>query len=155
MSYGKKLRRAALLLLPIIVCLYSAWYISHSHSELVNWYLGINDHFYQSGVWASQFFTPGVKTKGEAWCYIAMALSIVFSVMAWKFPMSHLKPVKISRKSLAMYSSIAVAGLVLVKISSNAAYAPDEVFSALNFASLPWFQCMSYYALPNNHVFII
>ncbi len=146
-------RRILVLLVPLLTILFAIFYLKHTHAELVALYKGINSIFYKAETWQLDFFTVKVKLLGNNWCQAAIVVSLIWLFSAWKLPFDKLPAWRYDKKALFEYLMIIIGGAVLSMISNiHTSYAYDEVFSAVNFASLPPFQCMSYYILPNNHM---
>lgn len=144
-------RKVLILAVPVLTVWYAAFYISQPYSGLVAWYRNIGNTFYRAEFWTTDFFTETTRTKGNTWCIIGAILSLIWVPVAWKLPLQRQTNGFIHSKR--EYLLIALLGVTLSAISNlRTYYAFDEVFSALNFASLPQFQGLSYYALPNNHV---
>jgi len=146
-------RRFIIVLVPIIVAAFSIGYWSLNHQQLANWYRGLNPNFYKAAEWSKSFFTIEVKSQGNWWCLAALVASVCWACLVWKSQRLKISTLTFNRKSAISYATIALIGIILSIIASkHSAYATDEIFSALNFASIPLFQGFSYYALPNNHI---
>lgn len=149
----KFLLRFLICLLPLAVAVYSIWYWHSGYGQLLNWYKNLNPYFYQANNFSQLFFTPFVKSRANGYCLIALLASVLVAILLWKSPAPAFPRLKISKSSVLVYSGILISGIILSLIANkHSKYAADEVFSALNFASIPLFQRISYYALPNNHV---
>lgn len=144
-------RKVLILAVPVLAAWYAVFYFGHSYAELVAWYKNIGNTFYRVEFWTADFFKETTKTQGNTWCIVGAILGVVWALIAWKLPLiRRTGKLSYSRKE---YLLIALLGVVLSIVSNwRTYYAFDEVFSALNFASLPQFQGLSYYALPNNHI---
>jgi hypothetical protein len=148
------IRRCLVFAVPAVTLFFTWFYLSHTHQELVNWYKGINAGFYKAETWETEFFTETVKLKGDTWCKMAIGISLFWLCVAWMLPSFKLPAFRYDRKTMFEYVVIMALGLLFSAISNwHTLYAFDEVFSAVNFASLPTFQSWSYYILPNNHLF--
>ena len=146
------LRRLLLIILPVLVAVYGVWYVTSTHGYLADWYKNVNPHFYQSGSWADLFFTTAVKQQGNWWCLLASLASGIGAFLCWKTPFPAVRKIVLKKQEAAVYLVIAIVGAgISLKANFHTAYSSDEVFSYLNFASLPFFQTISFYALPNNH----
>jgi hypothetical protein len=149
----KSFRLLFIYIVPILVIVYSVWYWSLNHKQLVDFYKNLNPYFYKVNDWATIFFTDKVKSQGNWWCLAGLVSSICFAFIVWKSKWPVFPKLTFNKKSFLIYACVSLAGMVLSVIANrHLLYATDEVFSALNFASLPSFQCLSYYILPNNHV---
>lgn len=146
------LRRRFLSVIPAaVVLLYCLWYWSHDHAELVGFYLDLNPVFYKSGTWSQQFFTEGTKSLGNWWCAAAL-LAAVFLSRNLSGRLSGSLP-QLPLRTLPLMLLLLAGAALAIKAWTQSRPASDEVFSALALAGLPSFQTLSYYPLPNNHVF--
>ncbi len=117
------------------------------------WYKGINPYFYNAATWESDLFTETVKATGNWWCLAALLAALVWAYFLWKAPMPPMPKLVLKKQSVGAYILLALAGIFVSLIANHhTIYASDEVFSAVNFASLPAFQCFSNYPKPNNHL---
>ncbi|MBK9012898.1 MAG: hypothetical protein IPM82_01795 [Saprospiraceae bacterium] len=84
----------------------------------------------------------------------ALIAALAWSYFFRKTAMPQLPKLNLKKQTVATTALIAL-GAIFVSFVQNQTtlYTSDEVFSAVNFASLPKFQCISNYALPNNHLF--
>lgn len=150
----KKILRFATLALVAGVGLCSAAYWASSHEDLAIWYKSLNPIFYGSGTWQSEFFTQNTKTTGNWWCLLALCATILAAWFCWK-----MQPLRLKLPDLEWADAFALTLIVSLGINArrylhpSTIYTTDEVFSALNFGSLPFFQAISYYPKPNNHPF--
>ena len=150
----RQLRLFFIAAFPIAVAAYSIWYWGSDHQQLVTWYKSINPFFYKAESWETYFFTEIVKRQGDWWCATALLASVVGAFFCWKTPYSALPKFDLKKQQIFIYAGIALVGVALsLNANFHTIYSADEVFSALNFATLPIFQTLSYYALPNNHPF--
>lgn len=146
-------RRFLIVSVPLVAVVYAVWYWSSDHQQLTAFYRQLNPDFYKATNWSSVFFTAEVKSAGNWWCLAAVIASAGWAFLAWKSRLPHIPKLKFTKNQSLVYAGIAVAGIILSLIANiHTNYGTDEVFSALNFASLPSFQCASYYVLPNNHI---
>ena len=151
-KYSKYLFRVFIIAIPLIIFIYSIWYWSSDYQKLKIFYKGINPNFYKSTLWES-FFTVKVKSQGNYWCLLALLASISWSFILWKYKWTTFPKFHFKKNKVFTYSGIAILGIILSVIANiHVKYSTDEIFSALNFASLPSFQTISYYVLPNNHI---
>ena len=148
-----------LLFWSIISCcvfFYAFWYNANSYQDLVLWYQQLNPNFYKSDQWTSLFFTPDVKSFGQwySWSLVLFCLMVLWTLYKNR---NH------SEEGIIQFyiPKISIEGLLIFLLAmlnwwfwqGKALYATDEVFSALNFADKPFFQTISHYPLPNNHIF--
>lgn len=148
-------------LLAILGIAFALFYLFTDYEDLANWYLQKNPCFYRSASWTQSFFTPEVKKAGNLFalllifsCLIASYLSRKLELHVWSSVRAFLSTAlsgRANRQALLLITLYATAvwvwGLRLIP------YANDEVFSALNFANQSAWQIVSYYPLPNNHIF--
>lgn len=152
-KFNKVFRLVIICALPLVVAIYAIWYWSSDYGQLSHWYKGLNPYFYRAANWNTDFFTENVKLQGNWWCFAALLAASMWVLLIWRVPWPDTPKLNLKRKSAIEYAVIAIIGAVLsVLVSRHSVYAADEVFSAINFASLPSFQALSYYALPNNHL---
>jgi hypothetical protein len=146
-------RRFIICAVPLLAAVYSIWYWSSDHQQLIDFYKGLNPSFYKAAAWGRVFFTAEVKSQGNWWCLTALVAAIGWAFIAWRSKWPVIPKLNVKKNTFLEYAGIALAGVVLSIVANlHLKYGTDEVFSALNFAALPPFQCVSYYALPNNHM---
>ena len=149
------LRLIRLLLLsaiPVGVTLYAIWYWTSDHDQLATWYKHLHPFFYKAGIWESEFFTEEVKKKGNYWCLAALASAFVGTYLCWKMAFPTFPRIILKKQAVFTSLIVVIGGSVLSLVANfHTTYSSDEVFSSLNFGSLPLFQTLSYYPLPNNH----
>jgi len=143
----------------ISVFWFSFFYLLYNLGSLKSWYLEISPCMYNVDGW-SAWFNPSTKASGNLYCILAMVTSLIGLIyVSWKLRGStkgdkrHLL-IDIHSLDLLFPVLLAIAQLCLW-LGGQALVAPsfDEIFSAVNCAGIPVFQCLSYYMLPNNHVF--
>ena len=145
--------QCAIYAVPLIIAIYSIWYWNSTYEQLIQFYKSLNSTFYNASIWSDKFFTATVKQQGNWWCLIALIAAIVWTVLVRKSKPFVLPKLSLKKNSLIIYSIIIIIGTALSYIANvHLRHGTDEIFSAYNFASLPAFQCLSYYALPNNHI---
>ena len=139
---------------------FSLFYYLSDYEVLKTWYLSLDNSLYEQAKWSSNFFTPTVKTKGNylalAGCMISIT-GIIYIVRRWRklndisteITLPH-----IGKQATIWYSAVFVLA-VLIGVSSIGLTVPDpdELTSMICCARLPAFQCISYYMLPNNHIY--
>ena len=139
-----------------IILFYAIWYTLSSYQDLVIWYQQLNPDFYKNDQWTDIFFTSEVKSFGQIFTWTLVVLSFVFLWISYKEKKINLK------SSIAFnHLKITTEGVLIFIFTmlnwyywqDKASYATDEVFSAVNFAGIPFFQTISHYPLPNNHIF--
>ncbi|MDB5134469.1 MAG: hypothetical protein JWP37_1072 [Mucilaginibacter sp.] len=138
---------------PVIV--FCCFYLFSSYSYLAEWYLRMNNCFYQQAHWKDDFFTVHTKQQGNIFC----AAGLIISIPLLYHLIRHFKKTSASLKLQFSKWNILIALLCI--LTGTAAWlwgyslvhqGFDEAFSAVNCASLPPFQTLSYYMLPNNHI---
>jgi len=157
--YKKPVYIAACFFLSCMLA-FCLFYCLSDYGTLKQWYFSINNCFYRRDTWANDFFNPLVKRKGDYLCAAGGALAasgIFYVVYCWRnFKNSTVERPQgyFNGKSKVWYLVVLILALVLGISSFNLSYpSSDEIFSAVNCASLPGFQCISYYMLPNNHMY--
>lgn len=134
---------------------YAIAYTLISYDTLVNWYYNITPHFYKNDIWTSDFFTHRTKVFGHLYSWSLVFMSIFILLVELRTKRNDISTIEL-KKPLIAVDSILVFSLTMVVWwlwQMKAAYATDEVFSAIHFASKPLFLTISYYPLPNNHIF--
>ena len=142
---------------------FSLFYILSSHAHLVDWYKGLNSCFYRNATWDSEFFNPRIKKDGNMYCGFAMAMAgygLFYIYKKLKFKQeptgTSLVPELFSaslKDTIPLLASLVSAFALWYWGFKTALPAYDEVFSAQNAAGIHPFQCVSFYMLPNNHLF--
>jgi hypothetical protein len=164
---GRKAFATILIVACILLCLVifslCAAYILSSHHALVSWYKGLNNCFYLNSSWGSDFFTPHIKSDGNMYCVIGMAIVLAGTY----YFLRQLKAIlyraqnpgkegqfKLDWKNLTpLILCLFTVFFLWYWGNSMSLPAYDEVFSAQNIAGIHPFQAVSYYMLPNNHLF--
>jgi hypothetical protein len=138
-----------------LVIVFCCFYLFSSYNYLAQWYVRMNDCFYHQAHWKDDFFTVHTKQQGNIFC----AAGLVISVPLLYHLIRHLKKPSASLK--LQFSKWNILIVLLCIFTGTAAWLLgyslvhqgfDEAFSAVNCASLPPFQTLSYYMLPNNHI---
>ncbi len=147
-----KLRLLFISVISITTLVYALWYFCSDYQQLSDWYKGLNPYFYKARTWDT-FFTTTVKSQGNWWCIAAIISVSLWTFLAIKTPVPVFPKLNMKGKSVLTYTAIALGGIALSLLAMrHALHASDEVLSAVDFASLPAFQRISYYILPNNHL---
>ncbi len=140
------------------IFVFSCFYIFSSYDQLVKWYIGLNDCFYRNQSWTNNFFSPQIKSYGNAYCLFAMTLAsllLFYLVKRIKVPDAPAAPytITIDMRDLSLIGRcVLVATLFWIWGKSLVAPSNDEVFSAVYCAGMHPFQTVSYYMHPNNHI---
>ena len=134
---------------------FCCFYLFSDYQTLADWYLRMNNCFYKHEQWKENFFTVKTKEQGNIFCLSALAISMLLQyhlIKRLKKPGGLLK-LQISKRNMFMAMLCILTGTaVWIWGYSLVHQGFDEVFSAVNCASLPPFQTLSYYMLPNNHI---
>lgn len=156
------LKRVCYLLCLLLLCsmlLFCMFYLASSRERLIAWFFSLDDCFYRRGEWATVFFTPATKANGN---YLAAAgITLCIGSIAYLLAAGRrIRYWQTSRRLSIAYSASPWYGIVMMAavISAyfswhSAAPAYDEIFSAVNCAELHPVQTLSYYMLPNNHIY--
>ena len=155
-----KIFPAAGLLFFVLVMGFCAFYVSTGYYHLVSWYTGLNNCFYRHGQWTTDFFSNKTKDAGNLFCIPAFIIALAGAwLMIRKLKAGYKRPTEYLEISLRKADVAVAALLVLLSVvawfwaTTLAFPSNDEVFSAVNCAGLHPFQTVSYYMLPNNHLF--
>lgn len=149
------IHRVIFALTLLTVGTYCVFYWTSDYQDLASWYKSLNPYFYNAALWESELFTPSVKKIGNWWCLAAILSAVAMTALYWKASTPSFPKLNIHRQHYREYGLIVVSGATLsLAINWDTLYTSDEVFSALNFASLTSFQCISNYPKPNNHLFL-
>ena len=141
-----------------VVAIGGVCYLVAGYSYLVHWYYGLNSHFYNGSRWASDFFTPGIKSDGNMYCVVGVGICVAgvyFGMRKLAVQGSDRRIATINFDTstlLPLCLCIACATGAWLWGNKMSAPAFDEVFSAYKAAGIHPFQCISYYMAPNNHI---
>lgn len=147
------------LLFFVAVLAFCIFYIRTDYTALREWYLSLNGCIYRRVTWARDFFSPAVKSDGNQLAIIAMMLAVpaaAYITYEWiKFRKEQPQTRHTAATAEWQWYAAVAALAVLLGASSWGLAKPsnDEVFSAVNCAELPAFQVITYYMLPNNHMY--
>lgn len=148
------LSAVALLLAVGGLCVF---YLTHTHQYLVQWYLTLGNCLYNGDVWQQQFFNGAVKSEGNKLAAAGLAITLLlllYTLRSWRAYMHRQHNALQLPAHLPGYAAVAITAVVLATWSwAQAAPATDEVFSAVNCAALHPIQTVTYYMLPNNHLY--
>jgi hypothetical protein len=143
-------------ILSILTLAYALFFSFFSYDEIATWYQSLDPNFYKNDVWISLFFTPETYSFARMYSWVLVFLSFVMLFIQYHYAQSS------ELKSLSIKTQLPSITHIVIFLASmaiwwywqdKAAYATDEVFSAFNFAAKPFFQTISHYPLPNNHIF--
>lgn len=155
---AKKVLLLCLFLLCIPIIVFSCFYLLFDTEQLIKWYCGLNPCFYKHETWATNFFTNRIKSDGNLYCIIAIAVSLTGLVYVprqlrkWQPDTDGVVAIITTTDALLTVACIACSVIAWIIGNNLALPAYDEVFSAQNAAGLHPFQTISYYMLPNNHL---
>lgn len=137
------------------VIVFCCFYLISDYNYLAAWYLKMNDCFYRQEHWQHDFFTQNTKNQGNIFCVTGLLVCILLQYHVIKRLKRPAQPLKIGIPKWNIWMvllSIVIGTGTWVWGNSLVHQGFDEVFSAVNCASLPLFQTLSYYMLPNNHL---
>jgi hypothetical protein len=143
-------------LILIFTLLYAMAFSLIPYEIIVQWYFQLNPNFYKNDEWTVTFFNQETFSFGKIYCWVIVFLTFIMGWIQYqrkdKIPSSHITYVnfKITKEEILIFS---VSMLTWWFWQQKVAYATDEVFSAVHFAGKPFFQTISHYPLPNNHLF--
>ena len=145
----------ALLVMLMIGCII---YLFASRNTLSDWYLDLYPCIYKHSEWTSAFFTPRVKQSGNIYCLIGIGITALLSslilIILKRSRPSYQMTIAIQKQDIIVIAALYAFALIIWLYGFFTSYpAYDEVFSAVNCAGIHPFQTVSYYMLPNNHVF--
>jgi hypothetical protein len=156
---GSRLYWFVSILLFVAVIAFGLFYILSGYTYLVQWFTGLNDCFYRSKEWPTDFFTPRTKSDGDRYGAIAIVVAFCGLIYSAKRFLANSK----NRKTVAFQIKIWDALFTVAIIAASLLFwlwgyklslpSYDEVFTAQNVAGIHPFQAVSYYMLPNNHLF--
>jgi len=133
-------------------------YLISDYIALKAWYLHLFPCIYRHSYWTEQFFTPEVLRLGKIYAALGLLISLVLSTWLFRMVFKHKSfgsvSIQLNRSDsipLFILYGLAISCWIYGFLVSYPAY--DEVFSAINCAGIHPFQTVSYYMLPNNHVF--
>ena len=155
----KKLLYIVALLVLSALFSFCIFYISSDYSRLQHWFLSLNGSFYKKETWTRDFFTPAVKAQGNSLAGAGIACAALLSgyiVVSWRACNKRKVFVapEISLGAWGWYAGVFALSISLGVWSwCSLAASYDEIFSAVNCTELHPFQTVSYYMLPNNHMY--
>lgn len=161
-TYGplpKRVLYAASLFFLVAMFSFCVFYLATGYDGLRNWFFSLNDCFYQADRWTTDFFTPAVKLKGNRLALMGCGTSVagaMYILYSWRRHGGRQERTIYSIALVAWGWYAAVVAIALVAgVCSWRLVAPayDEVFSAVNCVALHPLQTISYYMLPNNHMY--
>ena len=139
---------------------FCGYYLTASRAQIIKDYYALGDGCFYHAASFPNLLTDKVKAAGNICCLIAMPLVLMFSYWLRSVLVSGL--FHSMKNYLRSVSRISYLWLLVLLIGClrlayfGHVYNPmstDEAFSALNFASAPVARLLSYYPVPNNHIF--
>lgn len=138
--------------LVIALCIF---YLAHTHTYLVRWFLSLNEDIPHRSEWPVRFFSPATKKAGNVFCGLALPICLFLLYTAAKQLRIRRQPAYYSlpARDLLLLGALAVLIIALWCWGQPlAAIGSDEMFSAYYSAGGHPFQTISYYMDPNNHL---
>jgi hypothetical protein len=145
--------------LMLVIIAFGCYYLFSGHDHLADWYLHLNSCFYRAQYWNATVFTKGIKSDGNMYCVIGMAIAVagifyIFRRVRLNIALTRPAVIKLHIYDLLLIIAALAMAVTLWLWGNNMALpAYDEAFSAENVAGIHPFQSASYYMLPNNHIF--
>jgi hypothetical protein len=134
---------------------FCCFYLLSDYNYLVAWYFKLNNCFYARAHWQSNFFGPGTKQQGNLFCIAGLVLCLLMLyLLVWRLKKpAEALTLRLPKQYLWVMPVCLLAGAAAWLWGNSLVHQGfDEVFSAVDCASLPPFQTLSYYMLPNNHI---
>jgi hypothetical protein len=143
----------------VLYLCFPLYYLLHSRAELWTDFIHTTPDFYRFAHFQNEVFTDVLKAQGDIIC-----LSAVTSVIAFILLFRPFLKVQIRLRMSEWILHIRQSGLWLIALMflcisfqiygyQVSVLCTDEAFSALNFAGMPVAHLLTYYPLPNNHIF--
>ena len=159
-SLPKKILYLFGLVLLLSILSFCVFYRFSDYEHLKQWYFSLNGSFYKSDSWGRDFFTPEVKAKGNKFTLLGAGIAsvlIAYILFSWRRYAKKkivVNPDSISTEGWPWYLAVIVLALTAGTWSWSCVYpAYDEILSAIDCAEMHPFQTISYYMLPNNHMY--
>ncbi|MCD6013672.1 MAG: hypothetical protein K0Q79_3534 [Flavipsychrobacter sp.] len=157
--YSSLLLHVAGLAVFTAVVIFCCFYLLSDHDKLAAWYINLNNCFYHAPTWSTDFFTPGIKSDGNVYCSLGILIAVAGSI----YTLKQIKKNKLPGTNLVFtlsYADLICTGVCIIICAClwqwgnrSALPAFDEAFSAQHVADIHPLQGVSYYMLPNNHIF--
>ena len=159
-SVSKKCLSLFIIFTSLVIVGFNAYYLLRGYDQLLADYLSLNDCLYRADDFSFSFFNKKTHRQGIYFSTLSLLICIsIFFLFVRKYKKKlterdfifqfHWK--KETSIYLLLISLFSISAWVYGFIITPPSY--DEVFSAHKATSLPLFQTLSYYMLPNNHVF--
>lgn len=154
-----KIALGILLFVGILYLCFPLYYLLHSRVALLNDYCAATPSFYRKALFTSSVFTEGLKQQARLLCLLSFGLLVISGFLIIPFLKIDCKQILRAQWLKIRASAIWLLLLVFLTISlfvyGNALHplCTDEAFSIVNFAQQPLVHLLTYYPLPNNHIF--
>lgn len=155
--HKKLLLSCTITFLGAFLC-FALFYLLSDYNSLKSWFLSLGSCFYRQEEWTTRFFTPAVKQSGNLFSLLGSIISVMGMVLLsirWKASNNtNAYTFQVNKSRMPWYVAVFLLALAagiwewILMLPAN-----DEVFSAVNCAELHPFRIVSYYMLPNNHVY--
>lgn len=154
-----KIALGIVLFLGILYLCFPSYYLLHSRATLLNDYCATTPAFYRKAIFTSSVFTDALKQQGNIFCLLSFPLIVLFGVLILPFFSLNFKSIFIALwlniRSAAIWITmlILLTSVLFIYGNSLQPLCTDEAFSIVNFAQQPLAHLLTYYPLPNNHIF--
>jgi hypothetical protein len=142
--------------LVIVFGCFGAYYLMHTHQELLSDYLSVTPCFYRKQSFVSNVFTQLTKYRGDLFIYLSFPCILIFAqyfIFDFSCWLQYKRWVTQIQQNLFFYLGLIVLCILLFLYGIHLnPPSTDEVFSAYNFANKPLVHIVSYYPIPNNHI---
>ena len=139
---------------------FCGYYLTANRGQIIKDYYSLGDGCFYHAANFPNLLTNEVKSAGNICCLVAMPLVLVFSYWLRLALVSGMfQPIGSYLKSFSRVNYLWLIALMIGCLGLafyGHIYNPmstDEAFSALNFSETPAARLLSYYPLPNNHIF--
>lgn len=135
------------------------YYLLHNRAELWTDYIRTTADFYRFAHFQNEVFTDGLKAQGDIICLSAAIAGIAFAFLFRPFLKAKIRLWMSDWMLNIRQSGLWLLALLFLCISfqiygqQSSPLSTDEAFSVLNFAKKPLGHLLTYYPLPNNHIF--
>lgn len=154
-----KIALGVVLFLGILYLCFPSYYLLHSKATLLDDYCATTPAFYRKAIFTSSVFTDALKQQGNIFCLLSFPIIALFGVLMLPFFPLNFKFIFVAQWLKIRSAAIWIAMLVLLTSvlfiygNSLQPICTDEAFSIVNFAQQPLAHLLTYYPLPNNHIF--
>ena len=154
-----KIALSIVFFLGILYLCFPSYYLLHSKAALLDDYFATTPAFYRKAIFTSSVFTDALKQQGNILCLLSFPLFALFVVLILPFFSLNFKSIIVAQwliiRSTALWIGLLVLLTSILFIYGNSIQpiCTDEAFSIVNFAQQPIAHLLTYYPLPNNHIF--